>query len=86
MKREKARLNRRIFLQVDGVELNVTAGSKERLVSFVKGLKDEMANRSMDKMILLALPTKPEDLAKQFELKDLSKCVSACFIVRQRAG
>lgn len=61
--------------KVDGFELNVTAGSKDRLVSFVKGLKDEMANKSLDRMILLALPTKPEDLAKQFELKELSKYV-----------
>ncbi|XP_031788148.1 uncharacterized protein LOC100678219 isoform X2 [Nasonia vitripennis] len=61
--------------EVDGVELNVTAGSKERLVSFVKGLKDEMVNKSLEKMILLAVPTKPEDLAKQFELKELSKYV-----------
>lgn len=53
----------------------MTAGSKERLISFVKGLKDELVNKSIDKMILLALPTKPEDLAKQFELKELAKCV-----------
>lgn len=55
------------------MELNVTAGSKERLASFVKGLREDLANRSLERMILLALPTRPEHLAKQFELKELSK-------------
>ncbi|XP_015184660.1 PREDICTED: cell wall protein AWA1-like isoform X4 [Polistes dominula] len=64
-----------ILNEVDGVELNVTAGSKERLYHFVKGLKDEMVRKSIDKRILMALPTKPEDLAKQFDLKQLSKYV-----------
>ncbi|KAI4494897.1 hypothetical protein M0804_001098 [Polistes exclamans] len=64
-----------ILNEVDGVELNVTAGSKERLYHFVKGLKDEMVRKSIDKRILMSLPTKPEDLAKQFDLKQLSKYV-----------
>lgn len=51
----------------------MTAGSKERLVHFVKGLKDEMVRKSNEKAIFLALPTKPEQLAKQFDLKELSK-------------
>lgn len=62
-----------LLFKVDGVELNVTAGSKERLYHFVKGLKDEMVRKSIDKRILMSLPTKPEDLAKQFDLKKLSK-------------
>ncbi|KOC61026.1 Ribosome-binding protein 1, partial [Habropoda laboriosa] len=61
--------------EVDGVELNMTAGSKERLLHFVKGLKDELVRKSYDKRIFLVLPTKSEDLAKQFDLKDLSKYV-----------
>ncbi|XP_046820279.1 mucin-19-like isoform X2 [Vespa crabro] len=64
-----------ILNEVDGVELNVTAGSKERLYHFVKGLKDEMVRKSIDKRILMSLPTKPENLAKQFDLKKLSKYV-----------
>ncbi|KAI4503689.1 hypothetical protein M0802_001092 [Mischocyttarus mexicanus] len=64
-----------ILDKVDGVELNVTAGSKERLYHFVKGLKDEMVRKSIDKRILMSLPTKPEELAKQFDLKQLSKYV-----------
>lgn len=59
--------------QVDGVELNVTAGTKERLVHFVQGLKTEMVRKSKDKRILLVLPTRTEDLAKNFDLKALSK-------------
>ena len=61
------------FPQVDGVELNMTAGSKERLVHFVKGLKDELVRKSYDKRIFLVLPTKSEELAKQFDLKELTK-------------
>ncbi|XP_053972772.1 hornerin-like [Hylaeus volcanicus] len=64
-----------ILKEVDGVELNMTAGSKERLVHFVKGLRDEFVRKSYDKRIFLVLPTKPEDLAKQFDLKELSKYV-----------
>ncbi|KAF7402476.1 hypothetical protein HZH66_004743 [Vespula vulgaris] len=64
-----------ILNKVDGVELNVTAGSKERLYHFVKSLKDEMVRKSIGKRILMSLPTKPEDLAKQFDLKKLSKYV-----------
>lgn len=55
------------------MELNVTAGSKERLYNFVRGLRDEMTRKSYDKRILVALPSKPEDLAKQFDLKKLVK-------------
>jgi hypothetical protein len=58
---------------VDGVEINATAGSKERLYNFVKSLKDEMIRKSYDKRILVALPSKPENLAKQFDLKELAK-------------
>lgn len=61
------------FPQVDGVELNVTAGSKERLVHFVKGLKDELVRKSYNKRVFLVLPTNSEELAKQFDLKELTK-------------
>ncbi|KAK0085599.1 hypothetical protein PV325_004781 [Microctonus aethiopoides] len=64
-----------IFNEVDGVELNVTAGTKERLVHFVQGLKDEMTRKSMKKRIIVQLPTKAEELAKQFNIKGLSKFV-----------
>ncbi|XP_076656567.1 uncharacterized protein LOC143361176 isoform X6 [Halictus rubicundus] len=64
-----------ILKDVDGVELNITAGTKDRLVDFVKGLKDGLAKKSLDKRVFLVLPTKPEDLAKQFDLKGLSKYV-----------
>jgi hypothetical protein len=57
----------------------VTANNKDRLVTFIKDLKDEMANKSLEKTILLELPTKPEKLAKQFELKELSKYVTDLF-------
>ncbi|KZC05592.1 Ice nucleation protein, partial [Dufourea novaeangliae] len=60
---------------IDGVELNMTAGSRERLVHFVKGLKDELVRKSYDKRVFLVLPSKSEDLAKQFDLKELSKYV-----------
>ncbi|CAD1472463.1 unnamed protein product, partial [Heterotrigona itama] len=60
---------------VDGVELNMTAGSKERLVHFVKGLKDELVRKSYDKRVFLVLPTNSEELAKQFDLKELTKYV-----------
>ncbi|XP_015603015.1 mucin-19 isoform X1 [Cephus cinctus] len=53
----------------------MTAGSKERLTDFVKGLKDEMIRKKNEKRILLALPTKPENLAKQYDVKSLSKYV-----------
>lgn len=69
-------INRRRFFslfKVDGVEMNVTAGSKERLYNFVKSLKDEMIRKSYDKRIFIVLPTKPEDLAKQFDIKELIK-------------
>ncbi|XP_014295434.2 uncharacterized protein LOC103571413 [Microplitis demolitor] len=65
----------RILNQVDGVELNVTAGTKERLVHFVQGLKNEIIRKSLKKRIILALPTKSEQLAKQFDIKELSKFV-----------
>lgn len=61
------------MLEVDGVELNVTAGTKERLVHFVQGLKNEIIRKSLKKRIILALPTKSEQLAKQFDIKELSK-------------
>ncbi|CAL7933092.1 unnamed protein product [Xylocopa violacea] len=64
-----------VLKEVDGVELNATAGSKERLLHFVKGLKDELLRKSYEKRIFLVLPTKSEDLAKQFDLKELSKYV-----------
>lgn len=64
---------RSIYPQVDGLELNMTAGTKERLTHFVKGLKDEFVRKSYDKRIFLLLPTKSEDLAKQYDLKELSK-------------
>ncbi|XP_043281935.1 filaggrin-2-like [Venturia canescens] len=65
----------RTLNEVDGVELNVTAGTKERLVHFVQGLKAELIRKSKDKRIVMVLPTKPQDLAKQFDLKALSKFV-----------
>lgn len=51
----------------------MTAGSKDRLLHFVKGLKDELVRKSYDKRIFMVVPTKPEDLAKQFQFKELSK-------------
>ncbi|XP_051169423.1 uncharacterized protein LOC127286862 isoform X2 [Leptopilina boulardi] len=75
MRQEAATRLATILTEVDGVELNVTAGSKERLVHFVKGLKDEMIRKSNEKVIFLALPAKPELLAKQFDIKELSKYV-----------
>ncbi|KMQ95154.1 chitinase-3-like protein 1 protein [Lasius niger] len=62
-----------VIKEVDGVEMNVTAGSKERLYNFVKSLRNEMIRKSYDKRIFLALPSKPEDLAKQFDIKELVK-------------
>lgn len=59
--------------KVDGVEMNVTAGSKERLYNFVKSLRDEMTRKSYDKRIFLTLPSKSENLAKQFDMKELVK-------------
>ncbi|XP_017763210.1 PREDICTED: mucin-19-like isoform X2 [Eufriesea mexicana] len=64
-----------VLKEVDGVELNMTAGTKERLVQFVTDLKDELTRKSYDKRIFLVLPTKSEDMAKQFDLKKLSKYV-----------
>ncbi|KAK1130097.1 hypothetical protein K0M31_019781 [Melipona bicolor] len=64
-----------VLKEVDGVELNVTAGSKERLVHFVKGLKDELVRKSYDRRVFLVLPTNSEELAKQFDLKELTKYV-----------
>ncbi|XP_023316292.1 uncharacterized protein DDB_G0283357-like [Trichogramma pretiosum] len=64
-----------ILKEVDGVELNVTGIDKDQLVSFVKRLMDDLRSKRLKKIILLALPTKPEELAKQFELKELSKYV-----------
>ncbi|XP_033320679.1 mucin-19-like [Bombus bifarius] len=64
-----------VLKEVDGIELNMTAGSKERLVHFVNGLKDELVRKSYDKRIFLVLPTKSEELAKQFDLKELTKYV-----------
>jgi len=61
------------LFKVDGVEMNVTAGSKERLYNFVKSLKDEMIRKSYDKRIFMALPSNSEDLAKQFDIKELIK-------------
>jgi len=58
---------------VDGVELNITAGSKERLYNFIKSLKDEMIKKSYDKRIFMTLPIRSEDLAKQFDVKELMK-------------
>lgn len=55
------------------MEMNVTAGSKERLYNFVKSLKDEMTRKSYDKRIFMVLPGKSEDLAKQFDIKELTK-------------
>lgn len=40
---------------------------------FVQGLKDEMTRKSMKKRIIIQLPTKAEELAKQFNIKGLSK-------------
>lgn len=51
----------------------MSAGSKERLSHFVKGLKDEMIRKSNDKRIVMALPTKAEELAKQYDIKTLTK-------------
>ncbi|KAF7993038.1 hypothetical protein HCN44_005819 [Aphidius gifuensis] len=62
-----------IFNEVDGIELNMTAGSKERLVHFVKGLKDEMIRKSNEKRIFILLPSAAEQLAKQYDIKELSK-------------
>ncbi|KAL6424627.1 hypothetical protein ACFW04_009964 [Cataglyphis niger] len=64
-----------VMKEVDGVEMNVTAGSKERLYNFVKSLRDEMIRKSYDRRIFLALPNKPEDLAKQFDVKELAKYI-----------
>ncbi|XP_070149001.1 mucin-22 isoform X2 [Polyergus mexicanus] len=64
-----------VMKEVDGVEMNVTAGSKERLYNFVKSLRDEMIRKSYDRRIFLALPSKPEDLAKQFDVKELAKYI-----------
>ncbi|XP_076293318.1 uncharacterized protein LOC143215245 [Lasioglossum baleicum] len=64
-----------ILKDVDGVELNMTAGTKDRLVDFVKDLKDGLAKKSLDRRVFLVLPTEPENLAKQFDLKGLSKYV-----------
>ncbi|XP_063995304.1 uncharacterized protein LOC135172834 [Diachasmimorpha longicaudata] len=64
-----------IFTEVDGVELNITAGAKERLLNFVRGLKGEMMRKSEKKRILLSLPTKNVLLAKEFDLKNLAKYV-----------
>ncbi|KAK9307420.1 hypothetical protein QLX08_002232 [Tetragonisca angustula] len=64
-----------VLNEVDGVELNVTAGSKERLVHFVKGLKDELVRKSYDSRLFLVLPTNSEELAKQFDPKELTKYV-----------
>ncbi|XP_026670311.1 mucin-19-like isoform X2 [Ceratina calcarata] len=64
-----------VFKELDAIELNMTAGSKERLSHFVKGLRDELVRKSYDKRIFLVLPTKSENLAKQFDLKDLTKYV-----------
>lgn len=64
-----------VIKEVDGVEMNVTAGSKERLYNFVKSLRDEIIRKSYDRRIFLALPSKPEDLAKQFDMKELAKYI-----------
>jgi len=61
------------FFKVDGVEMNVTAGSKERLYNFVKSLKNEMIRKMYDKRIFLVLPSESENIAKQFDLKELTK-------------
>lgn len=61
------------LFKVDGVEMNVTAGSKERLYNFIKSLKDELIRKSYDKRIFIALPARSEDLAKQFDVKELTK-------------
>ncbi|XP_077262698.1 uncharacterized protein LOC143897723 [Temnothorax americanus] len=64
-----------VMKEVDGVEMNVTAGSRERLYNFVKSLKDEMIRKSYDKRIFLALPSRSGDLAKQFDIKELIKYI-----------
>ncbi|KAL6254683.1 hypothetical protein P5V15_013990 [Pogonomyrmex californicus] len=64
-----------VMKEVDGVEMNVTAGSKERLYNFVKSLKDEMIRKSYEKRIFMALPNRPEHLAKQFDIKELIKYI-----------
>ncbi|XP_011875052.1 PREDICTED: mucin-19-like isoform X2 [Vollenhovia emeryi] len=64
-----------VMKEVDGVEMNVTAGSKERLYNFVKSLKDEMIRKSYDKRIFMALSSRSEDLAKQFDIKELIKYI-----------
>lgn len=64
-----------VMKEVDGVEMNVTAGSKERLYNFVKSLKDEMIRKSYDKRIFMVLPGRSEDLAKQFDIKELTKYI-----------
>jgi len=51
----------------------VTAGSKERLYNFIKSLKEEIMRKSYDKRIFMALPIKTDDLAKQFDIKELVK-------------
>lgn len=61
------------LFKVDGVEMNMTAGSKERLYNFVKSLKDEMVRKSYEKRIFMTLPGRSEDLAKQFDIKELTK-------------
>lgn len=43
------------------------------MLLFVKGLKDELVRKSYDNRIFLVLPTKPDELVKQFDLKELSK-------------
>jgi len=58
---------------VDGLEINVTVGSKERLYNFIKSLKEEMMRKSYEKRIFMALPIKTDDLAKQFDIKELIK-------------
>nr|XP_033324017.1 mucin-19-like isoform X4 [Megalopta genalis] len=75
VRRETAARLLEILKDVDGLELNATAGTKDRLVDFVKSLKDGLTNASLDRRIFLVLPTNPEDLAKQFDLKRLSKYV-----------
>ncbi|XP_012225078.2 serine-rich adhesin for platelets [Linepithema humile] len=64
-----------IMKEVDGVEMNVTAGSKERLHNFIKSLKNEMTRKMYDKRIFLVLPSESENIAKQFDLKELIKYI-----------
>ncbi|XP_036142688.1 mucin-19 [Monomorium pharaonis] len=64
-----------VMKEVDGVEMNVTAGSKERLYNFIKSLKDEMIRKSYDKRLFIALPNRSEDLAKHFDIKELIKYI-----------